>query len=77
MQSEIAAGFEGRKLITFFKGTAGDFLKLRTLAPSIMAAAAHMRNTVARAKKLGKKCRSEIAKLGAEATNAKRRGDGF
>jgi hypothetical protein len=34
------------KLIAFYKGTAGEFLKLGPLAPSIMAAAAHMRNHV-------------------------------
>lgn len=35
-----------RKLMAFFKGTAGEFLKLGPLAPTIMGMAADMRNRV-------------------------------
>jgi hypothetical protein len=38
--------YHGKELIAFFKGTAGEFLKLGPLAPLFMAAAADMRNHV-------------------------------
>ena len=34
------------KLIAFFKGTAGDYLKMRDFAPIVIGAAAVMRNHV-------------------------------
>jgi hypothetical protein len=44
MQKQI--GFEGRTLIAFFKGTAGEFNKLGALAVPFMSAAANMRSRV-------------------------------
>lgn len=44
MQKQI--GFEGRTLIAFFKGTAGEFNKLGALAIPFMSAAADMRSRV-------------------------------
>lgn len=44
MQKQI--GFEGRTLIAFFKGTAGEFNKLGALAIPFMTAAADMRSRV-------------------------------
>jgi len=38
--------YDGKQLIAFFKGTAGEFNRLHGLAPMIMSAAADMRNTV-------------------------------
>jgi hypothetical protein len=37
---------ESKTLIAFFKGTAGEYLKLRELAPSIISMAAKLRNGI-------------------------------
>jgi hypothetical protein len=37
---------QSKTLIAFFKGTAGEYRKLRDLAPGIISMAAQMRNSI-------------------------------
>jgi hypothetical protein len=47
MQKQLSVQCEcSPKLFAFFKGTAGEFIKLGPLAPTIMAMAAQMRNSI-------------------------------